>query len=127
LGYLWKMKVSIKYENPDLKKHQDFVQKFIRLLQKEYPLKDDIKIEFLHDRKGQMSTGSRRDDHLIKVLAKDRLNRDIMRTLAHEWVHEYQMTILGLIFLPYKYIQKGKHPKDNGKKISYKTDLPVDS
>jgi len=42
-----------------------------------------------------MSTGSRRGDHLIKVLAKGRLNRDIMRTLAHEWVHEYQMTILG--------------------------------
>jgi len=89
------MKVSIKYENPDLKKHKDFVQKFINLLQKEYPLKHDLKIEFLHDRKGEMSTGSRRDDHLIKVLAKDRLNRDIMRTLAHEWVHEYQMTILG--------------------------------
>jgi hypothetical protein len=22
------------------------------------------------------------------------LNRDILRTLAHEWIHEYQMTIL---------------------------------
>ena len=45
-------------------------------------------------KRGDMSTGSRRGDNLIKVLAKGRLNRDIMRTLAHEWVHEYQMTIL---------------------------------
>ncbi len=93
--YLSKMKVSIKYENPDIKKRKDFVTKFISLLQEEYPLKNDLKIMFLDDRKGEMSTGSRRGDHLIKVLAKGRLNRDIMRTLAHEWVHEYQMTILG--------------------------------
>ena len=46
-------------------------------------------------KRGDMSTGSRRGDNLIKVLAKGRLNRDIMRTLAHEWVHEHQMTILG--------------------------------
>ena len=89
------MKVSIKYENPDIKNRKDFVKKFISLLQDEYPLKNDLKIMFLNGRKGEMSTGSRRGDHLIKVLAKGRLNRDIMRTLAHEWVHEYQMTILG--------------------------------
>lgn len=88
------MKLSIKYENPDLKKHKDFVGKFIELLQKEFPLKNDLKIIFMDGRKGDMSTGSRRGDNLIKVLAKGRLNRDIMRTLAHEWVHEHQMTIL---------------------------------
>lgn len=89
------MKVSIKYENSELKKYQDFVKKFISFLQDEHPLKHDVKVEFLNGRKGEMSTGSRRGDHLIKVLAKKRLNRDIMRTLAHEWVHEYQLTILG--------------------------------
>jgi Fe-Mn family superoxide dismutase len=89
------MKVSIKYENPDLKKHKNLVNEFIKLLQEEYPLKKDLKILFVDGRKGDMSTGSRRGDNLIKVLAKGRLNRDIMRTLAHEWVHEYQMTILG--------------------------------
>ena len=87
------MKVSIKYENKDLKKHKDFVDKFINLLQKEYPLKEDLTILFLNGRDGKMSTGSRREDHVIKVLAKGRLNRDIMRTLAHEWVHEFQMSI----------------------------------
>jgi Fe-Mn family superoxide dismutase len=88
------MKVYIKYESPELKKNKNFVEKFIDLLQKEYPLKTNLKIMFLNDRNGEMSTGSRRGDNLIKVLAKGRLNRDIMRTLAHEWVHEYQMTIL---------------------------------
>ncbi len=38
------MKVSIKYENPDIKKRKDFVKKFISLLQEEYPLKADLKI-----------------------------------------------------------------------------------
>lgn len=94
MEYLSKMKLSIKYENQDIKKHKDFVSKFIKLLQKEYPLKQDLKIIFMDGKRGDMSTGSRRGDNLIKVLAKGRLNRDIMRTLAHEWVHEYQMTIL---------------------------------
>jgi hypothetical protein len=30
----------------------------------------------------------------LKVLSKNRLNRDICRTLAHEWVHEYQLGVL---------------------------------
>ena len=88
------MKLSIKYENQDIKEHKNFVSEFIKLLQKEYPLKQDLKIIFMDGKRGEMSTGSRRGDNLIKVLAKGRLNRDIMRTLAHEWVHEYQMTIL---------------------------------
>ena len=77
------MKLSIKYENQDIKEHKDFVSEFIKLLQKEYPLKQDLKIIFMDGKRGEMSTGSRRGDNLIKVLAKGRLNRDIMRTLAH--------------------------------------------
>jgi hypothetical protein len=42
-----------------------------------------------------MSTGARTDFHELKILSGGRLNRDILRTLAHEWIHEYQMTILG--------------------------------
>ena len=41
-----------------------------------------------------MSTGSRTTDSELKILTKGRLNRDILRTLAHEWVHEHQLTIL---------------------------------
>ena len=39
-----------------------------------------------------MTTGSRLPNE-IKILSKNRMNRDILRTLAHEWVHEYQMDI----------------------------------
>lgn len=88
------MKVSFNYENKDFKKYTDFVNKFAKLLQKEFPLKNDVKIFFLDQQKGEMSTGSRRSDNTIKVLVGDRMNRDIMRTLAHEWVHEHQMDVL---------------------------------
>ena len=88
------MKVSFNYENKDFKKYTDFVNKFTKLLQKEFPLKNDVKIFFLDQQKGEMSTGSRMSDNVIKVLVGDRMNRDIMRTLAHEWVHEYQMDVL---------------------------------
>ena len=87
------------------KKYQEFYNKFIKFLQKEYPLKKDITILFLHDRMGHMTTGSDTDDHFIKVLTTKRLNRDILRTLAHEWSHEYQKSIL-----------KRKHTKDIGGK-----------
>jgi Fe-Mn family superoxide dismutase len=93
--------MSDKFE----KKDKDFVLKFLKFLQKEFPLKEDLSIEFVGERYGEMSTGSRTSKHKLKILAKDRLNRDIMRTLAHEWVHEYQMTILGR-----------KHGKDIGGK-----------
>ena len=41
------MKVSLSYENKEFKKHSDFVNKFIKLLQREFPLKNDLKIFFL--------------------------------------------------------------------------------
>lgn len=41
-----------------------------------------------------MTTGSRTNTHKLKILVKDRINRDILRTLSHEWYHEYQRTIL---------------------------------
>lgn len=88
------MKVSFNFENKNFKKYSEFVKKFSKLLQREFPLKNDLKIFFLDRQKGEMSTGSRRSDNVIKVLVGDRMNRDIMRTLAHEWVHEHQMDVL---------------------------------
>ena len=88
------MKVSFVFENKDFKKNFDFIKKFIELLQRKFPLKNDLRIFFLDKQKGEMSTGSRRSDNVIKVLVGGRMNRDIMRTLAHEWVHEYQMDVL---------------------------------
>ena len=73
---------------------KDLAKKFIKFLNEKYPLKNDILVSFLGDRTGQMTTGSRSDEFGIKILTKGRLNRDILRTLAHEWIHEHQMTIL---------------------------------
>ncbi len=73
---------------------KDLAKKFIKFLNEKYPLKNDILVSFLGERTGQMTTGSRSVEFGIKILTKGRLNRDILRTLAHEWIHEYQMTIL---------------------------------
>lgn len=98
------MKVLIKYQDPDFKKyHKKFITDYIKHLQGEYPLKQDVTIYFTKERIGQMSTGSRKNGNIIKVLVKNRLNRDIARTLSHEWVHEYQMSI-----------QKREHGPDIG-------------
>jgi hypothetical protein len=49
----------------------------------------------LGDRIGSMTTGLRNSNGEISVLAKNRILRDILRTLAHEWIHEYQLNVLG--------------------------------
>ncbi len=90
------MKASIKHNNSGIdKKNYNLFEDFINFLQKKFPLKNDIKITFMGDRSGKMTTGSRSVEYGLKILSKGRLNRDIMRTLAHEWVHEYQMSVLG--------------------------------
>ena len=71
-------------------------KKFIAFLQTQYPLKDDVKVTFLGEKNGGMSTGSRTMDSELKILSKGRLNRDVLRTLAHEWVHEYQHQKMGV-------------------------------
>jgi hypothetical protein len=88
------MKVLISHKNSGIDKSEYKVyDKFIKYLQKEYPLKHDVTIYFLGKRVGGMTTGSRMEN-VLKILSKGRLNRDIMRTIAHEWVHEYQRTII---------------------------------
>jgi len=88
------MRVLLKFKDKELIKHHNLYIEFVKFLQENYPLKYDFSIYFLKDRIGQMSTGSRTDNHELKILTGGRLNRDILRTLAHEWIHEYQMTIL---------------------------------
>jgi Fe-Mn family superoxide dismutase len=88
------MKVRVTFSDTKFNKEdKGFINNFIKLLQDNYPLKKDITVMFLGDQIGGMSTGSRNEKSELKVLAKGRLNRDIMRTLAHEWVHEYQMSV----------------------------------
>ena len=89
------MKVSvITTKDGKYNYYKNLFDTFIQFLNKEYPLSMDLKIRFLNDRIGDMTTGSRTDSGILNILVKNRINRDILRTLSHEWVHEYQMTIL---------------------------------
>jgi hypothetical protein len=89
------MKVKIVFKDDKKKTSHKLCLEFIKFIQKNYPLKYDLTIELLGEREGVMTTGSRNTNHTLKVLTSGRMNRDILRTLAHEWIHEYQMTILG--------------------------------
>lgn len=68
---------------------------FLNLLHSEMPLKNDLNIVLCPTREGKMTTGVRNSDE-IRVLSGGRMLIDILRTLAHEWVHEYQHQQLGL-------------------------------
>ena len=90
------MELKITYEDTKFKKEdKELIHNFIKLLQEKYPLRKEITVKFLGKQIGKMSTGSRTDNGELKILANNRLNRDIMRTLAHEWVHEHQMSVQG--------------------------------
>lgn len=90
------MKVKILKKDRELSnEHYQLIKKFISYLQEHLPLRKDVTICFLSDRVGQMTTGSSIPQlRIINVLTKNRLNRDILRTLAHEWVHEFQMSVM---------------------------------
>ena len=90
------MKITIKHIDSDVpKENYEFYNDFIQYLQKSYPLKNNIIIKFVGKRVGGMTTGQRNTQNELIVLSKGRMNRDILRTLTHEWIHEYQRTILG--------------------------------
>jgi hypothetical protein len=72
----------------------EVVNEFIKFLQKKFPLEDPVQIVFTGIRYGKMTTGSRTDNHILKILSADRMLIDILRTLSHEWVHEYQYQIM---------------------------------
>lgn len=90
------MKVKLIFKKNSIdKKHRSLVKDYIRFLYDKMQLKNDVIINFVTEREVNMSTGGRRSDSVIFVLCKKRLIRDILRTLTHEWVHEYQLTVLG--------------------------------
>ena len=101
------MKVEVNYINSGIpEKDYPIVNKFISFLQEKYPLNNDLKIIFLGERTNNMTTGSRNSKHVIRVLSKNRIKRDIFRTIAHEWVHEYECDVLDIkhtsdIFTPF--------------------------
>lgn len=92
------MKVCLKYKKNSIKKYKlEVLIKFIELLQKKLPLKGKLFISLLDERRGRMTTGSYKDEEkLIKILVKNRMLSDIMRTLSHEWAHCYDKQHLNI-------------------------------
>ena len=91
------MKVKfVNKENYFSEKEMDAVKEFSKFLQSELPLKTDISISFEKERQDPMTTGVRLPKHKIHILAKNRLLIDVLRTLSHEWVHEFQHQKMGL-------------------------------
>lgn len=90
------MKVSIKKTDKSLdNKSTSAIKKFLNFLQNKLSLTDDVKFVFVDKRNGNMTTGVRLPKHTIHVLSKGRLLIDILRTISHEWVHEYQHQKMG--------------------------------
>jgi len=95
--YLLFMKVCFKNLKKVFSSNKiEVIKKFVEYLQSEVPLKKDIHITFTVTRNMKMTTGVRIPHHKIYVLAHNRLLIDILRTVAHEWVHEFQHQKLGL-------------------------------
>lgn len=91
------MKVCFKNLNKYFTSEQvELIKDFVLMVQKELPLNKDVHITFLNGRKIPMTTGVRMPHHKIYVLSKGRLLADVLRTLGHEWVHEFQHQKLGL-------------------------------
>jgi len=79
------------------KSQLEVIQQFVKFLQNEIPLNKDVHISFLTKRKQPMTTGVRLPHHEIYVLSGQRMLIDVLRTLGHEWVHEFQHQKLGLL------------------------------
>lgn len=84
------MEVCIKFKKKDLSDDKVIlIKNFIIFLNKEFPLKKGVTVYFTQESEGKMTTGIN-NKGIIKVLSKGRMLIDVLRTLAHEWVHEHQ-------------------------------------
>jgi len=91
------MKVTLKNSNKLFDSHQnEVVKEFIKFIRKQLPIQKDITITFLDKRQQPMTTGVRMPNSEIFVLTTKRLLIDVLRTLAHEWIHEFQHQKMGL-------------------------------
>jgi hypothetical protein len=91
------MKVCFNNKNNSITPKQiKVIKEFTKFVQSHLPLKNDIFVNFVPDRSVKMTTGVRYPKGKLFVLAGDRLLIDVLRTLAHEWVHEFQHQKMGL-------------------------------
>ena len=84
------MKVKLKLNSNIEKEKLNIVLKFMKYLNSEYQLNKDITVELTDIKDDKMTTGVRRKNGFIKILCKERMLVDILRTVGHEWIHEYQ-------------------------------------
>jgi hypothetical protein len=91
------MKVCLKgMRNFPVEGGKELVKNFCEFLQSQVPLTNDINVEFLDTRQGSMTTGIRYPGSKIQVLSSGRLPIDVLRTISHEWIHEFQTQKLGV-------------------------------
>jgi hypothetical protein len=90
------MKVKIKHNNNINQEESALIDEFFKFLNEELPLNNDIVVDFNSSKDENMTTGVRLKKHHIKVLKDGRMFIDVLRTLAHEWAHEYQHQKMGL-------------------------------
>jgi hypothetical protein len=91
------MKACLKgMKNFPVEGGEELVKSFSKFLQSQVPLINDITIEFLDTRQGEMTTGVRYPGNKIQILSSGRLPIDVLRTLSHEWIHEFQTQKLGV-------------------------------
>jgi hypothetical protein len=84
------VKVKIKNIRPHFQPNQvGIVKEFIKFLQNNGPIKSDVIVLFQDKRNENITTGKKLDN-TITIFAKDRLLVDVLRTLAHEWIHILQ-------------------------------------
>ena len=74
---------------------KNVIKDFLQYLQSEMPLHEDVRIILTPTREGHMTTGVREPNE-IRVLSGGRMLIDVLRTLVHEWVHEFQHQKLGV-------------------------------
>jgi hypothetical protein len=84
------MEVCLKFRKKKIDNNKlELIKNFILFLQGEFPLKKDVTVIFTSESEGNMTTGLNKEGTL-KVLFDGRMLIDVLRTLAHEWVHEHQ-------------------------------------
>lgn len=91
------MKVCIKSPKSQVNQEQlEVISSFIKFLQSQLPLSSDVEVNLTSDRSTTVTTGVRMPGSRMYILAKGRMLIDILRTISHEWVHEYQHQEMGL-------------------------------
>jgi hypothetical protein len=91
------MKVCIKSPKSEVNQEQlEVISSFIKFLQSQLPLSLDVEVNLTGDQSTTGTTGVRKPGSKMYILAKGRMLIDILRTISHEWVHEYQYQEMGL-------------------------------